>query len=209
MKSKRKLCRSWKLYVITDRAALAGGSLEHAVKQAIRGGADAIQLRDKSASDRQLVRQAKRLLRITRPLGIPLLVNDRPAVAKTAGADGVHLGQSDGPLHRARAILGDNAIIGRSTHTHRQARLAEKEGFDYIAVGPVFSTPTKPTARATGLRFVRFAAKNIRTPFVVIGGIDASNVQKVRKAGAKIVAAVRAVMGAQDPEKAARTLRRP
>ena len=172
----------------------------------MEGGADVIQLRDKKASDLELVAVAKTLLEITKPKGVPLIVNDRVQVAKDSGADGVHLGQEDGSLKEARKVLGDQAIIGRSTHTQAQALAAEAEGFDYIGVGPVFSTPTKPTAVPVGLELVRFAAENIRIPFVAIGGIDASNVEEVRHAGAKAVAVVRAVMADTNPKQAAEKL---
>ena len=112
----------------------------------------------------------------------------------------------DGSLENARRVLGDQAIIGRSTHSQAQALAAEAEGFDYIGVGPVFSTPTKPAALPVGLDLVRFAAKNIHVPFVAIGGIDSGNVEEVRQAGAKAVAVVRAVMADGDPKRAARKL---
>ncbi len=172
----------------------------------MEGGADVIQLRDKKADDLELLATAKALLEITKPKGVPLIVNDRIQVAKDSGADGVHLGQEDGSLEDARRVLGDQAIIGRSTHSRAQALAAEAEGFDYIGVGPVFSTPTKPTAVPVGLELVRFAAGNIRIPFVAIGGIDAGNVEEVRQAGAKTVAVVRAVMADRDPKRAARKL---
>ena len=204
---KKKPCQSWKLYVITDPVA-AKRPLAEAVKAAVEGGASVIQLRDKKASDEELVRTAKRLLKITRPKRIPLIINDRVEVAKASGSDGVHLGQEDGSLREARLVLGEKAIIGRSTHSPDQALAAEKEGFDYIGVGPVFQTPTKPSYLPVGLELVRFAAKNIRIPFVAIGGIDALNVERVRQAGAKSVAVVRAVIGTPDPRKAAETLLR-
>lgn len=176
------------------------------VRQAIAGGANVIQLRDKKASRRELVDRAKELLVVTRELGVPLIMNDDADAARESGCDGVHLGQDDGPLAAARKILGPGAIIGRSTHSPEQAKAAELEGFDYIAVGPVFGTPTKPTYTPVGLELVKFAAANIKIPFVAIGGIDASNVKEVRQAGAKIVAVVRAVISAKDPEAAARIL---
>lgn len=206
MPSKKELCQNWKLYVITDPDAAGKRSLVDVVKAAIDGGASVVQLRDKKALDEDLVRTAKRLLEITRPKGIPLIINDRVEVAKTSGADGVHLGQEDVSLREARAVLGSGAIIGRSTHSPEQALAAEAEGFDYIGVGPVFQTPTKPNAKPVGLELVRFAAQNLRIPFVAIGGIDAGNVEKVLREGAKTVAVVRAVMGAADPKKAAEAL---
>jgi thiamine-phosphate pyrophosphorylase len=165
-----------------------------------------VQLRLKEASDAELLAAARSLLPITRKAGIPLIVNDRAQVARDAGADGVHLGQDDGPLEAARAIVGPDRLIGRSTHSREQALRAQEEGFDYIGVGPVFSTPTKPTYEPVGLDLVRFAAANIRIPFVAIGGIDATNAREVHRAGAGCVAVVRAVMGSSDPLKASRRL---
>jgi thiamine-phosphate pyrophosphorylase len=206
MRSKRKPCQDWKLYVITDADAVRGRALSDIVRAAIEGGADVVQLRDKKAPDAELIRAAECLLRVTRPMGIPLIINDRVNVAKASGADGVHLGQGDGSLREARTALGEDAIIGRSTHSREQALSAEAEGFDYIGVGPVFQTPTKPLVEPVGLELVRFAAENLRIPFVAIGGIDASNVEKVRQSGARAAAVVRAVMGAADPKRAAEAL---
>ncbi len=177
------------------------------MRGALAGGADVIQLRDKQASDSEVVRNAEALLRLTRAKNVPLIVNDRIECARLSGADGVHLGQDDGPLSAARTALGKGAIIGRSTHSPEQAVDAEKEGFDYIGVGPVFKTPTKPDYKEVGLELVRFAAANIRIPFVAIGGIDASNAALVRDSGAKTITVVRAVMAAADPEKNARELK--
>ena len=203
MSSKKELCRSWKLYVIT----LPGPGLLEKVRQAILGGADVIQLRDKNATDEDLARQAKALLQVTRAMRAPLVINDRVLVAKISGADGVHLGQEDGALSAAKLALGENAIFGRSTHSPDQARAAQKEGFDYIGVGPVFETPTKPGRPAAGLDYVRFVSQNISIPFVAIGGVDENNVAQVRDAGAKAVAVVRAVMESRDPRLAAKRLK--
>ena len=180
--------------------------MEEVVQAAVEGGADVIQLRDKKAEDEKFLQTAKALLKITRPRGIPLIVNDRIRVAKKAGADGVHLGQEDGSLKEARALLGENAILGRSTHSRAQALEAEKEGFDYIGVGPIFETPTKPGRPAVGLDLVRFASENISIPFVAIGGIHAANIEEVKNAGAKTVAVVRALMQSHDPRQTARRL---
>jgi len=179
---------------------------EKIVEEAILGGASVVQLRDKKATDLELIEVGKRLRKVTHAHGVPLIVNDRPEVAKAILADGVHLGQEDGSISKARAILGDQMILGCSTHSPEQALLAQNEGFDYLGVGPVFSTPTKPSYKPVGLELVRFAAKNIRIPFVAIGGIDATNAAEVRAAGAKTIAVVRAVMAAADPRKAAEAL---
>lgn len=197
MKSNEKRCVAWTLYVITSPQK--GRRLEDVVAEAVRGGASVIQLRDKTASHGDLVSAAKRLISVTRPRKVPLIVNDDVKAAFESGADGVHLGQEDGDLQSARSLLGPNAIIGRSTHSTEQALNAEREGFDYIGVGPVFSTPTKPGRPAVGLEMIRFAAKELKVPFVAIGGIDPANIGEVIKAGARIVAVVRAIMEAENP----------
>ncbi len=204
--SKKGRCQNWKLYVIADAKAAKEKPLTEIVRSALEGGADVIQLRDKEASDLELVAAAKALLEITRPKGIPLIINDRIQVARDSGAEGVHLGQEDGSLEGARTILGSQAIIGRSTHSRSQALEAQTQGFDYIGIGPVFQTPTKPDTPPVGLKLVRFAAKNIHIPFVAIGGIDVGNIREVRRAGAKAVAVVRAVVADENPRRAAKKL---
>jgi len=193
--------------VITCPEGLGGRDPESLVEEAVRGGADVVQLRDKNADDRTLLRQAKSLLSLTRRLGVPLIVNDRVAVAKEAQADGVHLGQEDGSLDHARSVLGEEALIGRSTHSPEQAMQAAREGFDYIGIGPVYPTPTKAGRQAVGLDLVRFAAQSLTLPFVAIGGIDETNLGRVLEAGAERVAVVRAVMARKDPREAAARLR--
>lgn len=205
---KKKSFRNWKLYVITDPKTGDHLSLTEVVRQAVAGGASVVQLRDKKASDAELVDCAKALLKITRPKRVPLIINDRIIVAKLAGADGVHLGQEDASLEDARKILGKEAIIGRSTHSQAQAIEAQEEGFDYIGVGPVFKTPTKPKLRPVGLGLVEFAARKLRIPFVAVGGIDERNVEQVKKSGAKTVAVVRAVMRSKDPKRSVKNLLR-
>lgn len=198
MPLKRESCRDWKLYVITDPNLPKGRNLEDVVRQAVEAGASVVQLRDKTASDEELTRLAKRLLSIMRPKGVPLIVNDRLEVAHASDADGLHLGQEDGPIQAVRKILGKDKIVGRSTHSPEQALGAQKEGADYIGVGPVFATPTKPGRKPVDLDLVRFAAKNVTIPFVAIGGIDLGNALEVRQAGASTIAVVRAVMQAPD-----------
>ena len=207
MRLKKNPCQNWKLYVITDFDAIGGRSIESVVWQAILGGADVIQLRHKKAADEELVMIARKLLPLTRSKNIPLILNDRVEAARLIGADGLHLGQDDGSLSEARQALGDGVIVGRSTHSPAQAMAAEKEGFDYIGVGPIFKTPTKPTTTPVGLDLLRFAAENVSIPFVAIGGIDEKNVKEVRAAGARTIAVVRAVMGASDPMAAAKKLK--
>jgi thiamine-phosphate pyrophosphorylase len=146
-------------------------------------------------------------------LGVLFVVNDSPSVALEAQADGVHLGQGDTPVAEARERVGPTMLIGLSTHTRAQiqaaAKLAARAGPapDYISVGPVFETPTKPGRPAVGLAPVRYAAANAEIPFFAIGGLSTENVQPVAAAGAVRVAAVRAIADAAHPEQAARALR--
>ncbi len=182
-------------------------SQKERVREAILGGADVIQLRDKNASDQELLRQAKELLVVTRTLDVPLIINDRAEVAAESGADGVHLGQEDGSLAKAKEILGETKLFGRSTHTPEQGLSAEKEAFDYIGVGPVFGTPTKPGCIPVGLDYVQYAANSLQIPFVAIGGIDEKNISQVLRAGAERIAVVRAVLGQADPKQAAKKLK--
>lgn len=208
MPLKKNSCQSWKLLVITDPTLPGGRDLVETVRLAVKGGASAVQLRDKSASDEELKRLASALLKITRPSGVPLIINDRAEVAAAVGADGLHLGQNDGDLLAARRLLGESSIIGRSTHSRAQALTGVEEGADYIGIGPVFRTPTKSQAQPVGLDLVSFAAQNIKLPFVAIGGIDEHNAEAVRRAGARCIAVVRAVIRASDPKKMTQNLLR-
>ncbi len=195
-------CQNWKLYVIADREAMRGKPAREIVQAALRAGASVIQLRDKKGSEEEIARIGRELLPLTRAANVPLIINDWISVAKAIGADGVHLGQEDASLAEARRVLGIKALVGRSTHSPEQALKAQDEGFDYVGVGPVFKTPTKASYVPVGLELVSFASKKIHIPFVAIGGIDADNIHHVLRAGAKTVAVVRAVAGADKPEEA-------
>ena len=170
------------------------------LEAALRGGVEIVQLRMKDAPDDVILRAAERFARHN----MLVIINDRPDLAAAAGADGVHLGQDDMPVRAARAIVGADRLIGLSTHTPEQIDAAA--GVDYVGVGPVYETPTKPGRAAVGLELVRYAADHARVPFFAIGGIGAGNVAAVRAAGAKRIAVVRAVADAPDPEAAAREL---
>ncbi len=200
-------CSSWQLYVIIDRTAVGGRALAEVAASAIRGGADVIQLRDKTASARQLLEETARVLPLTRAAGIPLIINDRADVARSLGADGVHLGQDDLPVNDARDILGPDRLIGKSIHNLEQALAAEREGADYIGVGPIFPTPTKPDTRSVGPALINAVSSAVHLPIVCIGGIDGTTLESVLEAGAKCVAVVRAVCGVNDPEQATRVLK--
>ena len=195
--------------VFAARLYLVCGALADDVLEcALRGGVDIVQLRMKDAADGEIIGVARRYRAICAAHGAPLILNDRPDLVAEAGADGVHVGQDDMPVAQARAVIGPERLIGLSTHTPAQidAAAAEPE-LDYIGVGPVHATPTKPGRPAVGLDLVRYAAVNAATPFFAIGGIDASNVDAARGAGATRIAVVRAITDAADPEAAARALR--
>ena len=201
-------CSAWQLYVIVDRDASGGRDLAQIAAAAIRGGADVLQLRAKHATDAQVRRDAERLLALTRAAGIPLIINDRIEVAHETGADGVHLGQEDPPVAQARRLLGPDRLIGKSTHSLEQELAAEAEGASYIGLGPVFPTPTKPEYGSTGPGLIAEVQGRVRIPIVCIGGLERSTLAAVRDAGADCVAVVRAVCAAEDPEAAARELKR-
>jgi thiamine-phosphate pyrophosphorylase len=171
------------------------------LEAAVRGGVDIVQVRDKELSDRELLAALEEARMVTRRLGVPLVVNDRPDLAVLSGADFVHVGQDDLPVEAARRFgLG----VGLSTHARREIDAAVA---DYIGVGPVYTTPTKSGRPPVGLELVRYAAERARAPWFAIGGIDASNIGEVVAAGARRVAVVRAIGDAADPERAAHELR--
>ena len=198
---------TWQLYVVLDPSAAHGRDLVWLAEGAIRGGADVIQLRDKTASTKQLITEATALLQVTRPAQIPLIINDRPDVVVAVSADGVHVGQEDLPVAAVRQLVGDQRIVGKSSHSLRQALEAEQEDVDYVAFGPLFPTPTKPDYAPVRVALVGQVATRIQKPLVVIGGIDETTLPEVLEAGARCVAVVRAVCGARDPEVAAQDLK--
>lgn len=174
---------------------------------ALDGGVEIVQLRDHEATDRGLLEAARMFRKAADRHGALFIVNDRPDIAIVSNADGVHVGQDDLPPVDVRAVVGDDLIVGLSTHAEAEVDLAEKSGADYIAVGPVFETPTKAGRPAVGIALVKYAAAHSGLPFFAIGGIDQSNILEVASAGATRVAVVRAIADADDPHRAARELR--
>ncbi|MGB9866791.1 MAG: thiamine phosphate synthase [Bacillota bacterium] len=198
-----------KVYVITDPQLSLGRSHEEVVALAIQGGCKAVQLRDKNASTRKLVQAAKAIREITAATGTLFIVNDRVDVAMAVGADGVHLGQDDLPLEAARKILGESKVIGISVETPEEAMLAEAYGADYLGVGPVFPTSTKPDAGPVyGPDIVARIREVTSLPIVAIGGINTANLPQVAQAGADGVAVVSAVVSKPDVAEAVRELLR-
>ena len=187
------------------------------VSACVRGGVDVVQLREKQLAARDLLARAKILAAACHDLGVPFILNDRPDLAGAAGADGVHVGQDDAPPSVARRILGDRAIVGLSTHGAGELAASGEEAVDYISVGPVRPTPTKPGRPGTGLDYVRLAARQTGgRPFFVTGGVTPATVPAIASAGARRFVVVRYLVGAgggaphadaATVEAAARTLR--
>jgi thiamine-phosphate pyrophosphorylase len=175
------------------------------VESALRGGADIFQLRDKHASDDALLRAAETARALCDEHAALFVMNDRPDLALAAGADGVHLGQDDTAIEDARGMVGEDLLIGRSTHSPVQVDGAA--GADYIGVGPIHPTPTKPWRPAVGLELVRYAAAHASVPFFAIGGLDSVTLADAVAAGATRAAIVRAISEAADPEASTRALR--
>ena len=198
-----------RLYLVSG-VRLASGPLVELVPELAGAGVDAVQLREKEMEAGPMLRAAQGLTITCRSVGVPFFVNDRPDVTRIAGAAGVHLGQDDLPVPAARSIA-PGALVGWSTHSVAQIDdvLGWEEPPDYVAVGPVYETPTKPGRPATGLELLRYAATTIpaELPWFAIGGIDQSNLPEVLDAGARRIVVVRAIAGAADPAEAAARLR--
>lgn len=197
-----------RLYLCTDSRA-ARGDLAAFADAALRGGVDVIQLREKGLEAREELAALEVLAHAARRHGALLAVNDRADLALAAGADVLHLGQDDLPVPWARRVVGDDVLLGRSTHDEAQAAAAAGEvGADYFCTGPCWPTPTKPGRPAPGLDLVRAtAAAAPARPWFAIGGIDHDRLDDVLAAGATRVVVVRAITEADDPEAAARALR--
>jgi thiamine-phosphate pyrophosphorylase len=199
----------WRLYLVTDRRLAAPRPIEDVVMAAVRGGVTAVQLREKECPTREFVELARRLKSSLAPLGIPLIVNDRVDVALAAGADGVHVGQSDMEYADVRRLVGPDFVVGLSVETLEHALQASSLDVDYLGVGPIFATPTKTDAApACGTGLLSVLRARSRHTLVAIGGINASNAPSVMEAGAHGIAVVSAICAAPDPETAARQLRR-
>jgi thiamine-phosphate pyrophosphorylase len=195
------------------RLYLVCGSLPDAselpdlLRGAVAGGVDIVQLRDKELPDDELAAVANAARALCERLGALLIINDRPDFALDAGADGVHVGQDDIPVAKVREMVGPDMLIGLSTHATAEIDAVDRELVDYIGVGPVHETPTKPGRPAVGPELVRYAAAHASVPFFAIGGLGAENLGEVLDAGATRVCVLRAISDARDPEAAARALR--
>ena len=175
----------WSLYVITDREVAGGRPLTEVVQAAVAGGATVVQLREKATSTREMIELGRALHAVTRSAGVPLIVNDRVDVALAIDAEGVHVGQEDMPAPLARRLIGPDRILGVSAGTVAEARQAEADGADYIGVGDVFGTPSKPDAGVPiGVEGLAEIAGSVPAPTVGIGGITREDGARVNQGGA-------------------------
>ncbi|MCK9430570.1 MAG: thiamine phosphate synthase [Candidatus Omnitrophica bacterium] len=197
MKSRKILLKKSLLYLILDKPGFAKLS---------SCGVGIIQLRDKLSAKSQVLKSAVKLSQLLSRTKTLFIVNDYIYLALLSGADGVHLGQGDLPLKQARLLLGKDKIIGISCHNLKQALKAQKEGADYIGIGPVYSTATKPEYRPIGLRVLRQLKGKIRIPYFAIGNVNEANLEQVTACGARRIAVVRAILKADNPACAANRL---
>lgn len=201
------------LYTFVDTAYLRGRAPEVVVQQLCDGGSDLIQLRAKNSSPDEIRRMAEAILPVTRRAGVGLVINDHPAIASEVGADLYHLGQEDffdsGKIHVSQPLtFNPQPLLGLSTHAPEQAERALAAGPAYIAIGPVYATGTKPTAKPVTLEYVRWAAAHVTIPWFAIGGITLENLPGVLAAGARRICVVSAILNAPDIAVACREFKR-
>lgn len=196
-----------KLYAVTDRTWLGSRTMAEAVFEAVLGGATMIQLREKQMDDEAFLAEATEVLKVTKALGVPLIINDNVRVCKLSGADGVHIGQGDMKADMARAILGDDKIIGVTAKTPELAKEAEATGADYIGCGAVFGSSTKTDTSKISIEQLNRVCESVKIPVVAIGGINENNVTEL--AGSKMagVAVVSCIFAKEDIKAAAETMK--
>lgn len=194
------------LYLCTDRRLMTTDTIEEAVELAIQGGVTVVQLREKDCTSREFYQIAKDVKAITDAYEVPLLINDRLDIALAVGADGVHLGQTDIPIHVARDVLGPDKIVGATANTIEKAEEAWKSGADYLGVGDVFGTSTKADTIHVTLEDLKAIKDSVEIPVIAIGGINAENISLLRNTGIDGAAVISAVIGQKDITAAAEEL---
>ncbi len=194
------------LYLVIGPDATAGRDVTSVALAAVRGGATMVQLRYKTGAS-EVMQSAREVIEVLRPTGVPVIINDRVDLARALGAQGVHLGQDDTPPAEARAVLGEDAIVGLSITDPDQLQDVDPTVVDYLGAGPIFPTGSKPDAApAIGLEALSRIASSVRLPVAAIGGITEANAANVIRAGADGLAVISAICAADNPEEAARTL---
>lgn len=194
------------LYAVTDRSWLHGRTLAEVVEEVILGGATMVQLREKDKTPDEILASAREIAPVCKKYGVPFIMNDSIELARAAGADGVHLGQSDVPGDNVRELAGD-LILGLSANTVESAKRAQALGADYLGVGAVFGTTTKHDARHLSPKALREITSAVDVPVVAIGGISADNILQLTGCGMQGAAVVSALFAQEDPRQAARALR--
>lgn len=195
------------LYAVSDRSWLKPGeTLASVTEQLIQAGVTCVQLREKNADDAEIIRQAEQLLPVCRQYGVPLIINDRPDIAKTVGADGVHVGLSDMGIEKAREYLGDGFLIGGSAHNVAEALHAQNAGADYIGCGAVFGSTTKTNVTTLAHAELKAICEAVRIPVVAIGGISLDNIDQLAGTGIDGAAVVSALYAAEDKAAAVQQL---
>ncbi|MEF9876613.1 MAG: thiamine phosphate synthase [Gordonibacter sp.] len=207
MFDREELKRALELYAVTDRAWLDGRTLAACVEDTLRGGATFVQLREKDAPPAEVVLRACTLVPLCRAAGVPIVVDDDVEAARISGADGVHIGQSDTACAEARAVLGPDALVGVSAASVAEAQAAEAAGADYIGVGALASTATKPEAGILTPDELRTICESVSIPVVAIGGLNAEIIPLLAGTGVDGVAVVSALFAAEDIEAATRELK--
>lgn len=192
------------LYAVTPESSDKNFLLETSIKL-LQGGVDALQLRNRSLSDRELLDLGKRLKEKCAEQDALFIMNNRVDLALAVEADGIHIGHEDLPVSFVREMIGHRKIVGMSTHSLPEAISAQKLGVDYVSCGPIWATPTKPDYKAVGLNLIGLYNAALRVPYVVIGGVNETNIDQVVASGAKTVAVVRALFEAKNPEALAKT----
>ena len=204
---KKERLRNSSLYLILDKDSLKPGDPVRNAQTALCGGVDIIQLRDKSSCSKDLISYGKRLKRIAEKAGRLLIINDRVDICQIVNADGVHLGQNDISLKEARSILKKDRLVGISCHSVEEAAEADKQGADYIAIGPIFKSPTKPELKTRGVGLLKEVDRKLQSLIVAIGGINKYNVAKVVESGADIIAVASAILREKDVKRASADLK--
>ncbi len=189
------------LYAVTDRMWTGNKTLYEQVEEALRGGVTCIQLREKELSEEEFFKEAMEIKALCRKYNVPFFINDNVDIAIKCGADGVHIGQEDMEVVKARSLVGDNMIIGVSVHTVEEALKAVKNGADYLGVGAMFSTSTKLDADVLPMETLRNICRAVDIPVVAIGGLNKNNIFSLAGTGVDGVALVSAIFGADDIEK--------
>lgn len=200
------ILNDFSIYLVTDRQWLNGKELERVIEQAILGGVKIVQLREKNISLEEYINRAYSVQTVCKKHGVPLIINDNIQVAKAIGADGVHLGASDGAISIAREILGKNAIIGASARTIESALSAQAQGADYLGVGAVFGTTTKNNAKTINIDILKEITKVCSIPVFAIGGVTQENIVQLKGIKLAGVAVISAILSNSNPTVATQKL---